>query len=148
MDDSQKQNYELAFHISPNLEQSRVAQIREELDKLITSHGGVITFTREPEKTRLSYPIRHERSAFFGYIQFSLNDASKLVEIEEQLRLNNDIMRYLMLKLQTDQERAKALSKMAAHKERQERRVKKPTAAKPEDTKEMEKQLEDVIGNL
>lgn len=147
MDDS-KQNYELAFHISPNLEETKVREIRDALDQLLTSHGAVITFSKEPEKSRLSYPIRHERSSYFGYMQFSLIDTSKLTEIDEQLRLNNDILRYLLLKLETDAERAKAMSKMAAHKERQERRIKKVEAKKPEDTQKMEKQLEDIIGNL
>jgi len=147
MDDS-KQNYELAFHINPNLEEAKVTGVKEELEKLVTDHAGVITYSKVPEKTRLSYPINHERSAFFGYIQFSLTDTSKLAEIEEQLRLNNDVMRYLMLKLQTDAERAKAMTKLAAHKERQERRAKKPDAKKPEDGEKIEQQLEEIIGGL
>lgn len=147
-----KQNYELAFHFNANLPEAQVGQLKESIEQLLSAQGAVITYSKLPEKTRLSYPIRHERSSWFGYVQFSLTNTEALPVIEEQLRLNNDIIRYLMLKLESDVQRAKALTKMAEHKERQDRRAKRAAATAPkaetQETKEMEKQLEDVIEGL
>jgi small subunit ribosomal protein S6 len=144
-----KQNYELAFHLNPNLEESKINEHKEGLEKLITSHKGLITYTKVPEKMRLSYPIRHQRASFFGYINFSLTEPDQLDLITEQLRLDNDIVRYLLLKLETDAQRQKAIAKMTEQKDRQERRARKTQKpAEPTDNKEMEKQLEEVIGNL
>jgi len=150
-EDSVKQNYEVAFHINPNVEEPKVAQIKTTLEELILAKGGTITFSKVPERTRLSYAIKHQRASFFGYIHFSLADKDGLLALDESLRLNFEILRYIILKLETDAQKQKAITRAAQQKERMERRAKQmqqqPVAEK-KDSKEMEKQLEDVIGNL
>lgn len=151
MEDSLRQNYELAYHIQPNVDEKRILEVKEGLEELITKQGGAITFSKVPERTHLSYPIRRERSSYFGYVQFSLTKpADALPALEEHIKLNADIIRHLTLKLETDAQKQKTLAKMAEHKERQERRVKRQaaTTGPKADSKEMEKQLEEVIGNL
>ncbi len=65
-----KRNYELAFHINPNLEEARISQIKSELEKELMAGGSTITYAKDPERTRLSYPIGANNQAYFGYIQF------------------------------------------------------------------------------
>ena len=147
-----KQNYELAFHLNSNLAEAEVVQAKESFENLITNNGGTISFAKVPEKARLSYPINHQRASYFGYVQFSLEDTTKLAVMEEELRLNNSIIRYLILKLESDAQRAKTLAKMAERRERQkEHPVHRPqveTPVLPKDIEKMEKQLEDVIEKL
>ncbi|MBI2068503.1 MAG: 30S ribosomal protein S6 [Candidatus Yanofskybacteria bacterium] len=72
----EKQNYELAFHLNPNLEESKVQETKQALEKSITGRNGNVLFSREPEKMRLSYQIKHNDNAFFGYIQFTVENAN------------------------------------------------------------------------
>jgi len=136
--------YELAFHLNPDLEETQVQQLAQTIESYITSAGGIISFKKDPEKIRLSYPIKHQKAAYFGYSHFTLESKDKLTEIDEQMRLNNYISRYLLVKVQTDSGKVKF-----RFKPQKPRVTEKPSDQKaPESSKEIEKQLEGVLENL
>lgn len=144
----EQQNYELAFHLNPNLEEAKVQENKQALEKSITGRNGNVLFSRDPEKIHLSYSIKHNDYAFFGYIQFTVGNAEEaLKEINDELKLNNDVLRYLIVKVPSAGQRREAVLKQVKAKERAERRAKEK-AATPEEAKEMEKKLEDILGNL
>lgn len=136
----ENQLYELAYHIEPEVEDTQVLPLKEELEKMIAAQGGAIAYSKEPERSKLSYPIRHERMSYFGYMHFTVNDKDAIAHIDEQLRLNNHVMRHLIVKLD---ERRKSPAKVPMGQP--ERRVKKEVK---KEGKEIEKQLEDVISGL
>jgi len=139
----EQQLYELAYHIEPEVEETQVAPLKVEIEKLVTDQSGNIVYSKDPEKTRLSYPIKHERMSYFGYLHFSLPDITEAIaHIDEQLRLNNHIMRHLIIKLDMRKKSAPKLSSTT------DRRPKKEIGLKKEDNKDLEKQLEDVISGL
>jgi ribosomal protein S6 len=120
--------------------------MHDELEKLITSHTGTIALAKEPEKARLSYPIKHERTSFFGWFQFRVEDREQLAAIDEQMRLHHEVIRHIILKVEpTVNKKAKARS-ITGQQRDQERKVRKApvTSVNPE----LEKQLEDVISGL
>ncbi|MDP2648177.1 MAG: 30S ribosomal protein S6 [Candidatus Yanofskybacteria bacterium] len=141
-----KNNYELGYHLNQNIEEARVSQLREELEKLLTNNGAVVVFSKEPEKTRLSYEIKHERASYFGFIQFSLENKEALAAIDEQLRLNNSLLRYIVLivePVKAKKGKPRSLMGQGEHK------VKKPEqVTTEEERKEIEKKLEDIIEGL
>ena len=147
--------YELAFHLTPNLEEGNIRQIKEDIDKTITSNGGVISFSKEPERIRLSYPIKHQQTAYFGYVHFNAEDKEKLEEIREYVNANPSIMRFLMIKFDPDLQKKEDVVKRMASAERARRAksvAEDKTAgqkkAAPVEEKVLEEQLEDVIGKL
>lgn len=144
-------NYELAFHLNPNLEEAKVREIKENTEKIITSNGGVISYSKEPEKIRLSYEIKHHGNTYFGYVQFNLSDAAGLEELNEQLKLNPEVLRYLIIKLPSDLQKKQSMLKQVRMRERQEKRaqtkVVTPGESKKE-SKELDKKLEEIIEGL
>ncbi len=140
-------NYELAYHLDPNLDENALRQNRQEIEQLIVSRAGVILFAKEPEKQHLSYPIGHEHSSFFGYIQFTLPDKEQLAGIDEQIRLHQSIMRHIVLRMEPESTKKTKPRSLTGQQQARERKLKKgETPATP--NPEMEKQLEEVIGNL
>lgn len=137
--------YELAFHLNPDLEETQVRQLAQDIENYITSAGGVISFKKEPERARLSYPIKHKRQAHFGYIHFTLESPEGgLAVIDEQVRRNNDVLRYLTIKVPTEPAKAKF-----RFKPQKPRTAEKPAERQtPAESKELEKQLEGVLENL
>lgn len=137
--------YELAYHLDAGLEEAQVPQMREEIEKLVTSHGGMISFSKEPEKGRLSYPIRHSRSSYFGYVQFTMPDGEQLAVIDEQLRLNSHVIRFLVIKQEPVSQNQRvprsATDKAAAPKT-------KKAPATEQEKKEIEQELDKVINEL
>jgi ribosomal protein S6 len=138
--------YELAYHLDASLEEAQVPQMREELEKLVTSHGGMISFSKEPEKARLSYPIRHSRSSYFGYIQFTMPNGEHLAVIDEQLRLNNHVIRSIVLK-QEPVSQNQRIPRSAMDKPVDRKTAKKAPATEQE-KKEIEQELDKVISEL
>ena len=137
--------YELAFHLNPDLEESQVQQIAQNIESYVTSAGGVVSFKKEPEKMRLSYPINHKKQAYFGYFHFNLEVPENLAGIEEQIRHNNDILRYLVVKVPADSGKVKFRFKPQKPRVAPEKPAEKPT---PEQSKELEKELEGILENL
>ncbi len=147
----QQTNYELAFHLNPNLEEVKALEIKQGIESIITSNKGVISYSKEPEKIRLSYEIRHNRNSYFSYIQFNLSESTALDELNEQLKLNPEVLRYLIIKLPSDLQKKQSMLKQIKMKERQEKRAqaKAITPAEPKkESKELDKKLEEIIEGL
>lgn len=139
-------NYELAYHINPDIEADKLATIRQHLERDLINIGAVITFTKEPERTRLSYPIEHSQASLFGYFNFTLANGENLNSLDAQIKLMPEVMRYLILKLPSDAAKKKTQARQYRPRERIEK-MPVPKATEQE-TKEMEKQLEDIIEKL
>ncbi len=137
--------YELAFHLNPDLEETQIQQLAQNIENHIISVGGAVPFKKEPERVRLSYPIKHKRQAYFGYVHFTLDSPEKLVNIDEELKSHSDIWRYLTTKVPTTSSKMKFRFKPSKPKTITEKPTEKPT---PEQSKELDKELEGILENL
>lgn len=150
--DENIQNYELAFHLNPNLEEAKAAEIKQNIEEIVTQNGGIISFSGNPAKIRLSYLINHKGNSYFGYTQFGLSSKESLIHINEQLKLNSEIMRYLVIKMPSESEKKQAALKQMKFREKAGKRASAKTSAKTATpapaNKELDKQLEEIIGNL
>lgn len=147
-------NYEFAYHVTTQLEEAKVPAIQQEIEGIIARHGGAITASQAPQPRKLSYPIKHQRQSWFGWVQFSVSDETLLPELREWAALHPEVLRHVVLKLEHESDKraakqAEHLERKAAKAAREGAAQKKTTAEKPaEDKGKMEKQLEDIIGNL
>ena len=96
-------NYELSFWFSSRLEEKAIEQKFDNLLKQLEKSGALIIFSQSPQLKQLAYPIKKERNAYFGYIQFELSKDS-LARLEEGLRLNHDFIRFMVLNIKSKQE--------------------------------------------
>jgi ribosomal protein S6 len=149
-----KQNYELAFHINANLEEAAVQKTKQDIDSLITSNKGVISFSKEPEIVRFSYPINHQNNAYFGYLHFDLEAKGNLENIREELKLNANVIRFLMIKKDEEKVDQKDVVRKIAMEEKRRMRtaqlkVKKETKKEPAiKEEEIDKKLEDILEKI
>lgn len=118
------QNYELAFHINPDVEEAKIQEIKQAIEANINQLSGSITYTKDPERMRLSYPINHQRAGYFGYIQFSSPSPDSLKQISEQMNVNPDIIRHILIKIQSESEKRESILKQIKTRERAERKAK------------------------
>lgn len=73
---SDTKNYEFAYLLSPSLTEAEVSPIVAKLATVIQENGGVIRRQDEPRKRQMSYPIKKERQAYFGWITYSMTPES------------------------------------------------------------------------
>ena len=87
--DIQKREYEIGYL-------AKGEDDWQEIMKLLSSYRAVILNEGKVVKINLSYPIKKEESAYFGFIWFSL-EPGFIKEITEKLKLNGKILRFLII---------------------------------------------------
>lgn len=92
-------DYEVTYILRPSLEDAevdvRVAQLAESLKQ---NGGEVVGEIEKMGKRRLAYEIDDVREGFYVVMKFK-SDAAPAKELERQLRLNEDVMRALLINL-------------------------------------------------
>jgi ribosomal protein S6 len=150
MESELRSDYELGYHVTMDVEEGRAAEVKDDLEAWVTKAGCAITFSQPPERRHLSYPIKHQNQAYFGWLQFTLTDREKLTELDEHLRHYTDILRYVLLRL--DPEEDKRTAPLAASRERKaaaEAAKPRTVEEKPaEDKGKLEEQLSEALEGI
>lgn len=89
--------YELAVVVSAKLEDDARADVMEKVKALVTRFGGVVTDVDEWGKRRLAYEIQKMKEAYYYFIHFE-SDASVPGEVEQRIRIMDNVLRYLCVK--------------------------------------------------
>jgi small subunit ribosomal protein S6 len=88
-------SYELALIADPELESDALPEFEEKLTGWIESAGGkAIKFDRWGKK-RLAYPIDNHNEGYYFIVQLEM-PAQAGVEIEREMRLSEQILRYMI----------------------------------------------------
>lgn len=90
-------SYELTLVIDPDVSAGDQKKLVEKIEKLITTAKGKVEKTAEWGKKELAYPIQKKLVGYFYFLTFNLSPAA-LSEIDQAIRLENQIMRYLLIK--------------------------------------------------
>lgn len=124
--------------------------IANELKSELEKGGAVVSFAKDPERQRLSYDIKHNAQSYFGYIQFSLENAEGLASVEEYIKLNPDIIRSLTVRLPSDAQKSQALERQMKARERLEKRAQTSAKSAPKapSNEKLDKEVEDIIEKL
>ena len=141
-------NYELGFHLLPELEETETKAKSQEIETLISQLGGSVLGIREPKKQRLSYPLKQKRFSFFGVINFK-SPAQAIEQLTAQLKLNNSLLRFIILKVKEEQK----VLRSPKETQRTRTRTYTPPVREQKPKEEIkpeiiEKQIEEVIENL
>jgi ribosomal protein S6 len=89
MTTAEKKEYELAFLVRTEKEIEKILEI-------ISGSGAEIVFHGPGEKISLSYPIKKETSAHFGYLHFALAP-QKITSLTKELRMSPTLLRFLIV---------------------------------------------------
>jgi len=88
--------YEVVYILDPLLEESAVTAKLEKLHELVTSRGGEVSAVDHWGTRQLAYPIRKLRRGYYVVAQFTAS-VDALPEYERLLKLDNEVMRYLLV---------------------------------------------------
>ena len=148
--------YELAYHLHPDIEAGEVGARVQELEQIITQANGSVLLAREPKRKHLSFPLRNKHYSYFGQIDFSA-PAESIEQIAAQLKLQNQLMRYLLITKAGEEKELRTLGsertrpRLKTHdsstpsREEADRAGKPKIEVKPE---QLEKELEDVLEKI
>ena len=87
--------YELAVVVSAKLEDDARAEVIEKVKALVTRFGGNITDVDEWGKKRLAYEIQKMSEGYYYFITFDTDNVNAPSEIESQLRIMENVLRFM-----------------------------------------------------
>ena len=103
-------DYELTLVVSPQLTAEKQKEALEKIKKIIASFKGKIKKTEEWGKKQLAYPIRKNEMGYYFLWEIQLPEKS-LEELNQKLRIEESLLRYLIVKIEKRQKDKKAEGK-------------------------------------
>jgi small subunit ribosomal protein S6 len=83
----------------PNLEDEALKAELDKVQELITRYGGAIEKVDEWGRRRLAYEIEKQVEGVYVFITFTA-ESSAPSEIESRMRIMEDVIRYLIVRLE------------------------------------------------
>jgi small subunit ribosomal protein S6 len=109
---SKKNQYELTYVISGVVKQNQIDDIVRSITQYVEGNGGEIIEVDEWGNQRLAYEIDKKRSGYYVNMYFRA-PGDLIPKVERQMQINDDILRYLSLRMD---------AKMIRHYEKQKKR--------------------------
>jgi len=110
---SHKNQYELTYVISGVVKQNQIDDIVRSITQYVEGNGGEIIEVDEWGNQRLAYEIDKKRSGYYVNMYFR-SPGDLIPKVERQMQINDDILRYLTLRMD---------AKMIRHYEKQKKRA-------------------------
>lgn len=114
-------HYECLSIISGKYAETEVGPIIASLEASIKKYTSVVHYVQNLERRKLAYPINHHSYGYYILTEFD-GEGGTLSKIDRALKLNNDIIRHIIVKRKTVG-KPKDLDRV------REREVEKPSAA-------------------
>ena len=96
-------NYENLVIVKPTLTAEEIQESIKAIEEVITSNGGEIATTDTMGMRKLAYPIDKNERGHFHVIYYSA-EPSVITEIERRFRLNEELLRFVTIKYDTNRE--------------------------------------------
>ena len=89
--------YEFAIIVSSKLEDEERAKTVDKVKEYVTRFGGTVTEVEEWGKKKLAYEIQKMSEAFYYFVEFETENTDCPNEMEQQLRIMDGVIRYLVV---------------------------------------------------
>lgn len=109
--------YEHVFLARQDISPQQVDQLIELYSGVLAAHGGKVVRTENWGLRPLTYRIRKNRKAYYALLNIDA-PADAISEMERQMRINEDVLRYLTIRVQQHEDGPSA---MQSRRERDER---------------------------
>ena len=110
-----KRTYEVVFIVNPDVADDEVMKLSEGVQKIITGQGGSITKTEMMGKRQLAYEINHKKNGTYVLLEIE-GSGAEIAEVERRMRVNDQILRYMTIRVDEARRRADKLKDRRARK--------------------------------
>jgi small subunit ribosomal protein S6 len=103
------------FIVDPGAGDEDVVKLSEGVQKIITGQGGSITKTEMMGKRKLAYEINHKKDGTYVLLEVE-GSGAEIAEVERRMRVNDQILRYMTVRVDEMRRRADKLKDRRARK--------------------------------
>lgn len=134
-----KSKYEIGYVLNPEVNDENVKKVSDSILEIIKKAEGEVENVDEWGRRPLAYPIQKHNEGIFTFINTDV-DGSVISNIERRLKLSEEVMRFIVLRLD---DKLKKANKLTKRWEKAERRVKKSKESAPREKKTQEEAADD-----
>ena len=110
-----QRTYEVMFIVDTDASEEDITRLSESLQTVITDQGGTITKNEDMGRRRLAYPIGRKTDGH--YILFEVDGSGReIAELERRMRVNDQVIRYITVRVDEDRQRAEKFKAKRARK--------------------------------
>jgi small subunit ribosomal protein S6 len=96
--------YENLVIVKPTFTAEEIQASIKAIEEVITSNGGEIQATSPMGMRKLAYPIEKNERGYYHVVYYTIAPAS-IAEIERRFRINEDLLRFVTIKYDTNREK-------------------------------------------
>ncbi len=124
-------NYENLVIVKPTFTAEEIQASIKAVEEIITSNGGEIAATNAMGMRKLAYPIEKNERGYYHVIYYTVAP-SAISEIERRFRINEDLLRFVTIKYDTNRE-VKAWNQLVQKAQKAAEPAKEEAPAKEEE---------------
>lgn len=117
-----KRKYDIGFIINPEVVEEDSKRIIDSIVEIIVKADGVIESIDEWGRRKLAYPIQRHNEGIYVFINAEVV-GSVFIDIERRLKLNEKVMRFIVLRLDDKLKKANRLNKKWKRMEKMSKRT-------------------------
>ncbi|HUQ30570.1 MAG TPA: 30S ribosomal protein S6 [Pyrinomonadaceae bacterium] len=107
--------YEVMFIVDPKAADEDITRLNETLLQIITDQGGTVTKQENMGRRQLAYPIGRQTEGH--YVLFEIDGSGReIAELERRMRVNDQVIRYITVRVDEDRRRAEKFKAKRARK--------------------------------
>ena len=124
-----KRKYEIGFIINPEATEEDVKKVVDNVSQIIKKDKGIVENVDEWGRKKLAYPIKKHSEGIYVFINTE-GEGSTYAKVERRLKLSEQVLRFIILRLD---DRLRKANRLLKKWHRQEKFAKKsaPPAPKP-----------------
>lgn len=107
--------YEVVFIVDPETPEEDLTRLTDNLRGVVTDQGGTITKSEVMGRRQLAYKVGRKNEGV--YVLFEIEGTGgEIAELERRMRVSDQVLRYLTVRVDEDRRRAEKLKARRARK--------------------------------
>src|SRR5919202_354820 len=107
--------YEVVFIVDPDTSDEDLTRLTENLRGIVTDQGGSVTKSEVMGRRQLAYKVGRKNEGV--YVLFEIEGTgAEIAELERRMRVSDQVLRYLTVRVDEDRRRAEKLKARRARK--------------------------------
>ena len=146
--DSEAKQYEVAYLVSSSVNEEDVLAHAGTMSALIEGEHGAVRHLERPKKRKLAYPVKKEKSAYFGWTTFTMAPRSVL-SLDTKIKIAPNILRHMIVEEEVETRRPFVPVHQRSSGIPPQQKVIPREEQKPEeklDLEALDKKLEEILG--
>jgi small subunit ribosomal protein S6 len=111
----EKRIYEVVFIVAPDVAEDDLNQLSTNLQQIVTTQGGEIVKAESMGRRHLAYPIGRVTEGQYMLFEVA-GSGSEIAELERRMRVSDQVVRYITVRVDEDRRRADKFKAKRARK--------------------------------